>query len=791
MTMDRFYDDQYELVSLKITDQNGVCFTEEYQYDITHRLMKKKDIRGLITQFVYSVDGKLLFKKIYHTKSPSSFLYFPYDPEGENKRKKLEISKDRFFYTTDLLTEIRNNLFSYLFAYDEAGRMVGVSVGDDSVNQPLLQLSYDRFDPSRVSEILFASGEKDQIMGDREKNVESRFFIDREGVSHAVRDAVYDAVGKIVLLYDRLSDVYDTFDYDKQGNVVHVCRFTANDDKLIFEQKCIYDLAGYLKFKCYPTLGQIYQTLYEKDEKYNSYPDHRIFGINLEGRYTETAVQDDLGRRACKNLILTDSKTLFREVYRYLHAKDSSTVVETDRVIGVESTLYGTDANTLSMKYIYDRVGNVICVSYNDAIASRYYYDSQKRPIREDNYSAGKTFVWEYGRGENLCSKKVFDLSFDCILGECTRSASYVYCDEGWCDRLKSFNGKPCKYDLMGNPILYLGHHLEWDRVKYLSKFDNHTFQYNANGVRIRKNQTVYLVDGERILQETDGETVTTYFYGLNGVIGFHFNGMDYYYRKNLQGDVIEIYTAEGKRVASYTYDAKGKVLHVCDATDTCIGSRNPFRYRSYYYDTETGLYYHEKRYYDPEIGRFLNPDIDALLNPIDHSKSLNLYAFGEEIEKNIGGETAILTPEEERATMFYFSAGTPLLTASGQTLIEHVQIGESVICMDPATNKLCERPITQISRNKLEHLLELKLGEDIVWCTPNQPFSVKGRGMVCAAELVPEDLVYTKDQETVAVLHKCELNFDVPCEVFQLSVSDCHCFFIQSQSLMVGDADF
>jgi len=55
--------------------------------------------------------------------------------------------------------------------------------------------------------------------------------------------------------------------------------------------------------------------------------------------------------------------------------------------------------------------------------------------------------------------------------------------------------------------------------------------------------------------------------------------------------------------VLSYTYDPWGKLLSMTDASNTSIGTMNPFRYRGYYYDTETGWYYLNSRYYDPQGG--------------------------------------------------------------------------------------------------------------------------------------------------------------------------------------------
>uniref|UniRef100_UPI004056F44A RHS repeat domain-containing protein n=1 Tax=Acetatifactor sp. TaxID=1872090 RepID=UPI004056F44A len=87
------------------------------------------------------------------------------------------------------------------------------------------------------------------------------------------------------------------------------------------------------------------------------------------------------------------------------------------------------------------------------------------------------------------------------------------------------------------------------------------------------------------------------------------YNDHPYYFRKNLQGDVIAITDWSGETVVRYTYDAWGKCTIVDLARAHEIATINPFRYRSYYYNSETSLYYLQSRYYDPETGRFINGD--------------------------------------------------------------------------------------------------------------------------------------------------------------------------------------
>ena len=88
-------------------------------------------------------------------------------------------------------------------------------------------------------------------------------------------------------------------------------------------------------------------------------------------------------------------------------------------------------------------------------------------------------------------------------------------------------------------------------------------------------------------------------------------NGTTYYYVTNLQGDVMGMVDASGNSVASYTYDPYSKVL---TATGT-LAEKNPLRYRGYYYDSESALYYLQSRYYDPATRRFMNADSYASTN--------------------------------------------------------------------------------------------------------------------------------------------------------------------------------
>ncbi len=81
------------------------------------------------------------------------------------------------------------------------------------------------------------------------------------------------------------------------------------------------------------------------------------------------------------------------------------------------------------------------------------------------------------------------------------------------------------------------------------------------------------------------------------------------FYLRNLQGDITAVLNGSGAAVVTYSYDAWGKILSIGGSLAGTLGIQNPFRYRGYVYDQETGLYYLQTRYYDPELGRFISAD--------------------------------------------------------------------------------------------------------------------------------------------------------------------------------------
>ena len=139
-------------------------------------------------------------------------------------------------------------------------------------------------------------------------------------------------------------------------------------------------------------------------------------------------------------------------------------------------------------------------------------------------------------------------------------------------------------------------------------------FVYNENGLRIQKTvngvATKYTLHGKNVVHMTSGTDELHIFYDAqNRPAVVVYNGVPYAYVKSLQGDIVAILDENGNTVVSYGYDAWGAPLWCTGELAETLGKVQPFRYRGYVFDEETGLYYLRSRYYNPNCGKFINAD--------------------------------------------------------------------------------------------------------------------------------------------------------------------------------------
>ena len=306
-------------------------------------------------------------------------------------------------------------------------------------------------------------------------------------------------------------------------------------------------------------------------------------------------------------------------------------------------------------KYTYDTNGNITeILDEFDDILYKYTYDSFGRLKREDNYPLDQTFEYSYDKNGNITAKYVYGSFTTGLLDDPDDTIEYYYSDTSWRDLLTSYNGTQISYDALGNPVSIGGRTLTW-RGKQLTGYSlsstrNLSFSYNADGIRIQKTDAngsttlrhEYTLRGSQIIKETVFENNTEsytliYLYDENNLpVGLRYRDhtdpvgdfTNYFFEKNLQGDIVAVWNQAGTNVVTYTYDAWGNVT-VGGSAANGIGKINPFRYRGYYYDTETGFYYLHTRYYNPVWGRFISADSTDVLTASETSFSdKNLFAY-------------------------------------------------------------------------------------------------------------------------------------------------------------------
>ena len=370
--------------------------------------------------------------------------------------------------------------------------------------------------------------------------------------------------------------------------------------------------------------GTTYTTSYTYDK------DNRLTKTT-EGTVSAGYTYDALGRMTAMDA-QSGGKSVVKTAIGY---NDPSSTTATGQV-----KTWKSGATTYT--YAYDARGNITSVSDGQSTTT-YAYDSFDQLVRENNQAAGKTWTYAYDDGGNILSKTEYAYTTG-TLGAAVRTVTYGYGDASWSDLLTSIGGQSLTADEIGNLLSDGTWTYTWQHGRQLAGMSkagtNIAYGYDSDGKRITK-----IVDGaaynyhylgDQMVELTWGGNKLHFTYDSTGPLSVNYNGTEYFYVKNAQGDVTGLVTTSGTRVVTYTYDAWGNPLTTTGSLATTLGAQNPLRYRGYVYDTETGLYYLQSRYYNPTWGRFISTDklIDnrsingrnvfayCLNNPVNHIDS-------------------------------------------------------------------------------------------------------------------------------------------------------------------------
>lgn len=528
------------------------------------------------------------------------------DTNGQN-------NSTQYGYVANHLISIAHHGVKFSYALDNKGRKISTKLN----NVELVNAKYeDNYSDKTVTNgqkitTAFANGFESATTTDKDGNLISTTTNDGDSIVYE-----YDGRGCLAKVDRNFGEETVTTSYNTEDQIV------SNEHKvdgMVTREDITYDDSGRVKTKIETESNGRTTTSFE----YVEGTDDQVKMITI-GKTKQQFEYDALGRVIRKELF--DAKhSLVDESIEYLRYGESSLNLVKEHDVRVGGVISDTT------EYEYDVSGNITSIK-RDEFETRYQYDKLGRLIREDNPFLDNTVVYKYDAGGNILLKKAYKYSLEERLYSPTVT-SYTYAPRGNKDQLINFNGEAISYDVMGRPTSIGSHALTWNRKGELIAYDDVAYAYGLNGIRTCKVvdgvETTYSILNNKILAERSRGKEIVYRYSSDILIGFVFNGVEYIYERNIQGDVLRIYRKDDLAlVAEYHYDAYGN-HEVSDITGTGIGYINPFRYRGYYFDSETGWYYLNARYYSPAMGRFISPDELSIL---DETKSqingLNLYMY-------------------------------------------------------------------------------------------------------------------------------------------------------------------
>ena len=497
-------------------------------------------------------------------------------------------------YTSDVVTEVKSGNNTVRYTYDGKRRVKSVSLNGVE-NYVTYEYRGEHTDSDRV-EATMANGATAITIKNSHGNVKL------QTISGGYISNTYNTDQQLTKTVDSVSGE-TTLTYDDKGNVTTV---TTPSHAETF----VYDNKNVLTSKTVD--GKTYSFTHKPTAA------NALDSITVDGKTVRPAT-DALGRNTGKTIEVGANK-IAEEKISYVKFGDHAT--------NLPSTVRFATNGVFreSMQYRYDSMGNIIEVFENGRSACRYEYDALGRLTREDNVAFGKTTTWAYDNNGNIIARYEYAITAkptrELHLLDCT-CINYAYDDNS--DQLLSYGDETFVYDVIGNPTTYRGKSATWAYGRQLTSFDGNTFAYDARGRRIGKNGITFTYDSNgNLIKQSNG---LEFLYDHSGVFALKYNGSTYFYRKDAQANIVALLDNTGAVVVKYKYDAWGKCNTVVDSTANTIAELNPFRYRSYYLDTETGLYFLKTRYYDPEIGRFITIDDISYLDP-ESINGLNLYAY-------------------------------------------------------------------------------------------------------------------------------------------------------------------
>lgn len=621
--------------------------TTRYYYDSANgRLLALVNVNeGNGTCYTYDAVGNLTSAMPATYVSSSSYTA---DVNGES------VSYE--YNDANLLESISTESTTYDFTYDSFGNADSVSVGE----RELAGYEYNS-NNGKLTDIHYGNDFSVRYVYDHLDNLKEAWYTDGTDDEVKAYEYTYTVQGQLYRFDNLLTGKSTVYKYDTSGKLTNFIEFDADEMVNDFGANIYYNDQGRVSSLFYhmdysPNSADTAQLTHYYYSAYN--PDGSINYYSVDTDVTDGDIDYSYDAHS----------RVTTKVYDFYRKSNSATRFTNTVTYGYSSYLTRTSGQVESVSskvnsgspmtyfYTYDDNGNITSITQNNGATYRYAYDDLGQLIREDNSVANRTYVYTYDDAGNILTKKEYALTAaNATPTTLYSTVTYGYNDADWGDLLTSYGGDSITYDEIGNPIKIenpdnYGNEIfmEWDGrelakyyVSSIVPYNICTYTYNDEGIRTSKTVDgvthYYYLSGSQIIAEEWNNILCLYLYDADGSpIGMQYRTKSmaegsfytYWFEKNLQGDIVAVYNDSGVKLRTYTYDAWGNVTEtVLSQSGTNYYARyNPFRYRGYYYDTETGLYYLQSRYYNPEWGRFLNAD--GYVNANGDIVGFNMFAY-------------------------------------------------------------------------------------------------------------------------------------------------------------------
>jgi RHS repeat-associated protein len=649
---------------IKAIDPKGSNFN--YSYDSKHNLLNATSAENVVYSFTYDSYGNPLTAKVgdanlfiesistytnsgnyiktlkdsegnavtYNYDENKGTLDSIVDPKGnitsysyDNVDRLQSVSKivdgvnitNSYSYENDKLKAITHNVFSYNFGYDSLGNNTTISVG----NQNLITNIYEAI-TSKLLESKYGNNQRISYAYDNEDRIISENYIDNINIIKERYRYEYDGNGNIGYHEDFINYLNYRYIYDLADRLVKIIEEKSDkSNKNITSYE--YDVNNNISNFIESINNNSYTTSYGYDK------DNRPASVTTPKGKSISYQYDTLGR--VLNNIVNSGSIQFNTKYSYVNGING---VTTTKIASIDN-----GGNVIS--YTYDKNSNIETINENGRTIKYYYNELNeliKEEVRNNQGLLETTINYSYDAGGNILKKEEY--TRDSITP--IKIYNYTYGDPNWKDKLTNFDGREITYDEIGNPLTYNGWTFNWEEGRQLVGLSvdglDIIYKYNSDGARIEKIVdgviTKYHVVDSKVTFETKitpetNETENIYYtYDISdSLVSIELNEVEYYYVRNAQGDIIGLIDSDGVQVVTYTYDSWGKPISVEGSLKDTLGIKNPYRYRGYRYDNETGLYYLQSRYYNYEWGRFINADdIDVLTARPMSLTDKNLFSY-------------------------------------------------------------------------------------------------------------------------------------------------------------------